>query len=62
MEPDNGQAQCSRQNGYRIDENAPNLSALEARILGALVEKELSTPEYHPPDPPRAGRRLQSEK
>ena len=25
-----------------------NLTALEARILGALVEKELATPEYYP--------------
>lgn len=26
----------------------PNLTALEGRILGALVEKELATPEYYP--------------
>ncbi len=25
-----------------------NLTALEARILGALVEKEITTPEYYP--------------
>lgn len=26
----------------------PSLTALEARILGALVEKEIATPEYYP--------------
>ena len=25
-----------------------NLAALEARILGARVERELATPEYYP--------------
>ena len=26
----------------------PILSAVEARVLGSLVEKELTTPEYYP--------------
>ena len=29
----------------------PNLTALEARILGCLVEKDLATPEYYPLTP-----------
>src|SRR5258708_1401312 len=28
---------------------APQLSEIEVRILGALVEKESTTPEYYPP-------------
>lgn len=30
------------------EQNALNLSPLEARILGSLIEKELTTPEYYP--------------
>src|SRR5215217_8164981 len=26
----------------------PDLDAIEARVLGALVEKEITTPEYYP--------------
>ena len=30
------------------DTTSPQLSPLEARILGALIEKEVTTPEYYP--------------
>jgi uncharacterized protein YceH (UPF0502 family) len=31
-----------------VEQPAPQLSPLEARILGALIEKEVTTPEYYP--------------
>ena len=31
-----------------IEETTPSLTPLEARILGSLIEKEVTTPEYYP--------------
>ena len=37
------------------------LTTTEIRVLGCLIEKEMTTPRLLPPDPERVDQRLQSE-
>ncbi|MEC9122966.1 MAG: DUF480 domain-containing protein, partial [Verrucomicrobiota bacterium] len=34
--------------GFQEEENLPVLGFEESRVLGSLIEKELTTPEYYP--------------
>jgi uncharacterized protein len=51
MEPANTNAETNDSNTTQNDKNTeskPMLSAIEARILGALMEKQLTTPDAYP--------------
>src|SRR5262245_12269027 len=37
-----------RRRASMTEPNLPSLSALEARVLGVLIEKQLTTPDYYP--------------